>query len=431
MKRKFRILGVVVLALLLTVGCAGEKTPGATTGEEQDHATVEGQKVTSEDKKSQTPLPSDKELGIIHPIHLAEGMEIYDAQEELNMRTFEVPYELDENHKINMESLLARWKIFARLFEKTDGDGTPGSDYELVGVGYYDLEKQEMVPIAKLGEGPFEDSNDLMNVYFYPIDDDRCLGASAGQYYVYQFEDKSVMEIAEFARSGGRPYVTTDAIYIPERVGDDEVRVHAYDSHTYQEIATYTGGDKWLPWKENGIAMRERRGKPGESVMELSLEGETYVWKQKEGKSLGDFGITSDPDAVYVLSYSFGTNELDEDLTEHDRENPENVPYYCIQKYPEMEDLVRVRGAYINMWTSGPWMGIGKPYYYPDGSTDPSYILIPGEKRALRVTLPQPTKGPTLLPFDRVAAFYSVPERNGEIPDSLTIYTFEPKDKAQ
>lgn len=430
MKRKFRFLGVVVLALILTVGCAGEKTTGATTGEEKE-TTSEEQKTTKEGKKGQTPLPSDKELGIIHPIHLAEGMKIYDAQEELNMRTFEVPYELDENHKINMDALFARWKIFARLFEKTDGNSTPGSDYELVGVGYYDLEKQEMVTIAKLGEEPFENPNDLMNTYFYPIDDDSCLGASAGYYFVYRFEDGSVTEIADFDGFAGRPYVTTDAIYIPERVRDDEVRVHAYDSHSYQEIAIYPGGDKWLPWKENGIAMRERRGKPGESVMELSLEGETYVWKQKERKSLGDFGITSDPDAVYILSYAYGTNELDEDLTEHDRENPENVPYYCIQKYPEMEDLVRVRGANINMWTSGPWIGIGKPYYYPDGSTDPSYILIPGKKRALRVTLPKPTQGPTLLPYDRVAAFYSVPERNGKIPDSLTIYTFEPKDKGQ
>ena len=429
MKRKFRFLGVVVLALILTVGCAGEKTTGATTGEE-NVATSE-EKTAQEGKKDPTPLPSDKELGIIHPIHLAEGMEIYDAQEELKMRTFEVPYELDETHKINMEALLARWKIFARLFEKTDGDGTSGSDYELVGVGYYDLEKQEMVPIAKLGEEPFENSNDLMSTYFYPIDDDRCLGASKGRYFVYRFEDGSVTEVAEIARSADRPYVTTDAIYIPERVGDDDVRVHVYDSHNYQEIATYNGGEKWLPWKEDGIAMRERRGKPGESVMELSLEGEVYTWNQKDRRFLYDFGVTSDPDAVYVLSYAYGTNELDEDLTEHDRESPENVPYYCIQKYPEMEDLVRVRGASINMWTSGPWIGIEKPYYYPDGSTDPSYILIPGEKRALRVTLPKPTKGPTLLPYDRVAAFYSVPERNGEIPDSLTIYTFEPKDKAQ
>ena len=429
MKRKFRFLGVVVLALILTVSCAGEKTTGATTGEE-NVATSE-EKTAQEGKKEPTPLPSDKELGIIHPIHLAEGMEIYDAQEELNMRTFEVPYELDETHKINMEALLARWKIFARLFEKTDGDGTPGSDYELVGVGYYDLEKQEMVPVAKLGEEPFENSNDLMSTYFYPTDDDRCIGVSKGYCFVYQFEDGSVTEIADFVGFAGNPYVTTEAIYIPERMGDDEVRVHAFDSHNYQEIATYNGAEKWLPWKEDGIAMREWRDAPLESVQELSLEGETYVWKQKERKFLGDFDITSDPDAVYVLSYAFGTNELDEDLTEHDRENPENVPYYCIQKYPEMEDLVRVRGAYINMRISGPWIGIEKPYYYPDGSTDPSYILIPGENRALRVTLPKPTKGPTLLPYDRVAGFYSVPERNGTIPDSLTIYTFEPKDKAQ
>lgn len=430
MKRKFRFLGAVALALILAAGCAGEKTTGAMTGEEKG-ATSEEQKMEKEGKKDPTPLPTDKELGIIHPLHLAEGMKIYDAQEELKMRTFEVPYDLDENHKINMEALLARWKIFARLFEKTDSEGTPDSTLGLVGVGYYDLEKQEMVPIAKLGEEPFENSNDLMSTYFYPIDDDRCIGVSKGHCFVYQFEDKSVIEIAHFAGSAGRPYATTEAIYIPELLGNDGVRVHVYDSHTYQEITTHNGAEKWLPWKEDGIAMREKKDAPLESVQELYFEGKVYTWNQKDREFLGDFGITSDPDAVYVLSYAYGTNELDEDLTEEERKNPENAPYYSIRKYPEMENLVRVRGAYINMWTSGPWIGIEKPYYYPDGSTDPSYILIPGKKRALRVTLPKPTKGPTLLPYDRVAAFYSVPERNGEIPDSLTIYTFEPKDKAQ
>lgn len=416
-----KCLSIVILLTLFAVSCTHTPTTkGEGTGETG---------TTSETATNVAPAvaQTEAELGILHPLRFADDVKIYQADDVLHRKEYEVPYRLDEHRMLIVGHPLARGKLSAQRIERT-----PDSpDYTTTAVGYYDLERSQFVAIADVSKPPYPTSDELMQMRLYALDETRLLYETfhpgTMEYFTYSFADGKLERLDRFewdTDNGypGRPHVSGDRLYLPTPLENGRVASHIYDRKTLEKIET----------RESGYDLRAYRGEdvymlyaPNDAPNEWQawIGDQKYVWDTNKGENLLGIGVTTKPEAVYFLSQFFGTHELDEDLTAEDRaQDPDRIGYQVLREMPADHLIARVRGAYLDAQVTDAWVGFRKtPVHDPEGMRM-AYVYLPEEKTALRITLTEPCRDFYLLQSEPYAVLFGDQTEDGK---SLTVYTFE------
>lgn len=425
MKMMLRKLTLLIVLCLL-VACSGDKP---LTGDEKELVTTE-EKTSKENSKEETVLPTEQELGIEHPIRFDYGIKIVSENARLIRKTYELPAKLADDKTMRYGVPLKKGMIEASVENPHDPNGGGPMDHIVTAIGYYDLEKNAFVSVAR-GEGqhaPLEGDRLL------PLDHDRLLyedyGEDGKRYFIVTIADGSMDEIAFFPFYEGRgyaytPYTTPDAIYLREAMPDGSTNLNIYDAKTGEKMKTLIGVRAVRPWKDGYICEHMWEDAPAKFSHELSYKEKVYGWYFSKHQSLLEYDVGKDPEEIYAVSLVESTNELDEDLTESDKDEAMgmiHVPLFTLHALDANRTLARMRGTWLNMSVSGPWVALWKTD--PDAHEKFFYILQPSKNEAIRVERASHEYGLYLLPYERwgVTAFVS-----DEATDTYTVHTIEEK----
>ena len=425
-KRTFTVFLICALAL---VSCAGNSHAGDKTSE-----------MTTTDEKTKTvetakkPLATEAELGIVHPMRFADDIKIYDAKDKLTEKVYEVPTKLDENRFLIVGGILAKDKLSAIVMEAKDPDAWPETLMDMVAIGYYDLEKGAFVPVRDVNEAPHPSLEEVGSMHLNQLDEERLVfdvyHADTIEYFIYTMADGSLEELVRFPHTeddwfAGIPYVTREHLYIPEPMEGGGVRTHIYDRKTLEEIKTSEAGEELRLYKGEEVYRTGAQTGETEWTEELHIGEATYAWEAAKEEWLLGFGVTAEPEAVYMLSQYLRSNELEEDVTEADRTNEMGyAPYHVVREMPADKIIARVRGDYLDMSVGDRWIGFWKAGYSEEKVEKNAYIYIPEEKIALRIDFPEPCSTLMLSPVESYAVLY---EDREDDADKFMIYTYEPR----
>lgn len=423
MKKRITMLAIV-LAMLFAVSCAKE-APQAPTEEETTTTVATGEEVGKEDS-----LPTEEELGITHPIRLAPDMRIVAAEDELEMKSYTVKTSYDETHDMILGEPLARGILSATLGE-IKKNGTQQS-YDMVGIGYYDLEAAKFVQIADLDPEKRESETTVL----FPYDEGRFfrekIKDNEASYSVYTIADGSMEDFARIQVDGAisygkRPVVTDDKIYISV-VYDEGTKMATYvfDRATMKELEVMEGVFAARPWKDGLVTMGE--GDPDQSVVEMTVGEEKFTWADKDRRYISGFGVGTDPAGIYVLTLDYNSDALQDDLTALERKKSSEYPYFELRDWSTGEGkvLAAQRGStMMTLSVSDSWIGLSRMAERAEGEF--RYLLIPGENKAVRIATEHGSDGVELLPY----AKYGIIKESRQGSLDRVVYTIEPKDKAQ
>ena len=453
MKNRIRLTALVlVLVLVLTVACSPDGSPSATTGEERTAKetkteTKENEKPGIGPTKGKRALKSEAELGIKHPIRFATGTRIISSEDALIEKSYEVPVRLDDGHRLVLAEPLAKGKLMALRFRVGKGEDfwlegqmetyIPDAGYIPDAIGYYDLEKGELVTVAEVGKGAVQTLKDMLALSLYPLDEGHFLYENFTEdkleYSVYTVKDGSLKTIAtyhfepdEVLYYAAPPYTTGDVFYLFELVSEDSVMVHAYDAKTYKELWAKEGGQVNLPFEGDVVHTEEYMDADEHWWKDLTIGEDMFTWDVSGGEILTEFGVGTDPDGVYTLSRYENTDALEEDLTEEDKKSDLIVPYYAVHRLPQGDEIAKMRGEFLAMQVSGPWMLLARSMWGEEEMSRPIYLVTPGKHEAIRIESGASVYNAELLPFDRYLVVHDVTPVEAK---TTTIRTYEPREK--
>lgn len=421
-KRTFTVFLICALAL---VSCAGNPPAGDKTSE-----------MTTTDEKTKTvetaekTLATEAELGMAHPMRFADDIKIYDAKDRLTEKVYEVPTKLDENRFLIVGGILAKDKLSAIVMEAKDPDAWPETLMDMVAIGYYDLAKGAFVPVRDVNEAPYPSLEEIESMHLNQLDEERLIfdvyHADTIEYFVYTLADGSLEELVRFPHTeddwfAGIPYVTREHLYIPEPMKGGGVRTHIYDRKTLEEVRISEAGEELRLYK--GEEVYRTGGSNG--TEELHIGDATYAWESTKEEWLHQFGVTAEPEAVYMLSQYLRSNELEEDVTEDDRINQMGyAPYHVVREMPADKIIAHMRGDYLDMSVGDRWIGFWKTGFSEEKVEKNAYIYMPAEKIALRIDFPRLSSTLMLSPTEPYAVLYG--DRDDEA-GKFMIYTYEPR----
>lgn len=447
MKKHIRLTALVlVLVLVLTVACSTGTSQGATTSEERTAEeakteTTQNEKPGIGPTKGKRALKSEVELGIKRPIHFATGTRIISSEDALIEKSYEVPVKLDDGHMLVLMEPLAKGKLMAlRYRDGKDEDIAPEGEMEAYipdAIGYYDLEKGELIPVAEVGKGAIQTFEDIRAISLHPLDEEHFIYENFTEdkleYSVYTVKDGSLKTIAtyhfepdEVLYYAAPPYTTGDMFYLFELVSEDSLIVHAYDAKTYKELWAKEGGQVNLPFQGDVVSTKEYMDADEHWWRELYLGDDIFTWDENDGEILTEFGVGTDPDGVYTLSRYENTDALEEDLTEEDKKSDLIVPYYAVHRLPQVDEIAKMRGELLTMQVSGPWMLIARSMWGEEEVSRPIYLVTPGKHEAIRIESGTSVYNAELLPFDRYLVVHDVTHVEAK---TTTIRTYEPREK--
>ncbi len=423
MKKRITMLAII-LAMLFAVSCAKE-APQAPTEEETTTTVATGEEVGKEDS-----LPTEEELGITHPIRLASDMRIVAAEDELEMKSYTVKTSYDETHDLILGEPLARGILSATLGE-VKKNGTQ-QRYDMVGIGYYDLEAAQFVQIADLDPEKRESETTVL----FPYDEGRffreTIKDNEASYFVYTIADGSMEDFARIQVDGAisygkRPVVTDDKIYISV-VYDEGTKsaTYVFDRVTMKELEVMEGVFAARPWKDGLVTMS--KGDPEKSVVEMTVGEEKFTWSDEDRRYISGFGVGTDPAGIYVLTTDYKSDALQDDLTELERKKSSEYPYFELRDWSTGEGkvLAAQRGStMMTLSVSDSWIGLSRMAERAEGEL--RYLLIPGENKAVRIATEHASDAVELLPY----AKYGIIKEPWQGSLDRVVYTIEPKDKAQ
>lgn len=421
-KRTFTVFLICALALVSCAGnpAAGDKTSEMTTTDEKIK-TVE---------TAQKPLATEAELGIAHPMRFADDIKIYNATDRLTEKVYEVPTKLDENRFLIVGGILAKDKLSAIVMEAKDPDAWPDTLMDMVAIGYYDLAKGAFVPVRDVNEAPYPSLEEIGSMHLNQLDEERLVfdvyHADTIEYFIYTMADGSLEELVRFPHTeddwfAGIPYVTREHLYIPEPMEGGSVRTHIYDRKTLEEIKTFEAGEELKLYKGEEVYHTGRSN----GTEELHIGDAAYVWESTKEEWLHGFGVTAEPEAVYMLSQYLESNELEEDVTEDDRTNEMGyAPYHVVREMPADKIIAQMRGDYLDMIVGDRWIGFWKAGYSGEEAERYAYLYVPEENIALRIAVEEPASALLVLPTAPYAVIYG--DRDDEA-GKFMIYTYEPR----
>lgn len=420
--KKWKI-GAVIFCTVALVACGGKEAP-ATKEETSEMGTME--ETTTEETVSS--LPSERETGMTHPIDFAEGMKIVSEEARLTRTSYELPAMLDETHEIRYGGPLARGKIGVSIDLIDDpGDGRP-ADHRLSSVGYYDLAEQKIVVVAETEREPYSNSNARQDMLF-PMDEEHILYMDQNEeeviYSIYTIADGTLTELARFDRGESMfeptPYADGKRIYLAAEENGQDV-VHVYDAKTHEKLRTIEGYEMARARKDREVLGRTVHVDGDHWTDELLVDDVLHSWESEKGEHLMDYGV-GNGDAVYALTRYDNSDELEEDITEDDRNDLEEkniVPYFELTDLDTGRVFARERGENLMMSTSQSWVALWRDMG-EDRTT--KYLLLPEVDEVVRITNDKPTAGLYLLPYERYGVMKEVRE---EQRDSVTVHIFEP-----
>lgn len=424
-KRTFTVFLICALAL---VSCAGNSHAGDKTSE---MSTTDETKTVETAEKA---LATEAELGMAHPMRFADDIKIYDAKDKLTEKVYEVPTKLDENRFLIVGEILAKDKLSAMVMDAEDSDAWPETPMNMVAIGYYDLAKGTFVPVRDVNEAPYPSLEEVGSMHLNALDEDRMLldvcKPETIEYYVYTIADGSLEELARFPHTeeywfAGRPYVTREHLYIPQSVESGGVRTHIYDRKTLEELKTSEAGEELKLYRGEEVYRTGAQTGETEWTEELHIGEATYAWEAAKEEWLLGFGVTAEPEAVYMLSQYLRSNELKEDLTEDDRINQMGyAPYHVVREMPADKIIAQMRGDYLDMSAGDEWIGFWKAGFSGEEAERYAYLYVPEKKIALRITVPEPWSDFLVLPTAPYAAICGY--RDDEA-GKFRIYTYEPR----
>lgn len=424
-KRTFTVFLICALAL---VSCAGNSHAGDKTSE---MSTTDETKTVETAEKA---LATEAELGMAHPMRFADDITIYDAKDKLTEKVYEVPTKLDENRFLIVGGILAKDKLSAIVMEAKDPDAWPETLMDMVAIGYYDLEEGAFVPVRDVNEAPYPTLEEVGSMHLNALDEERLVfdvyNADTIDYFVYTMADGSLEELVRFPHTeddwfAGIPYVTREHLYIPEPVEGGGVRTHIYDRKTLEEVKTSEAGEELRLYRGEEVYRTGAQSGETEWTEELHIGDATYAWEAAKEEWLHQFGITAEPEAVYMLSQYLRSNELEEDVTEADRTNEMGyAPYHVVREMPADKIIAQMRGDYLDMSVGDRWIGFWKAGFSEEKLERKAYIYIPEEKIALRIEFPEPCSTLMLSSVAPYAVLYG--DRDDEA-GKFRIYTYEPR----
>lgn len=425
-KRTFTVFLICALAL---VSCAGNPADGDKTSEMS--TTDEKTKTVETAEKT---LATEAELGIVHPMRFADDIKIYDAKDKLTEKVYEVPTKLDENRFLIVGGILAKDKLSAIVMEAKDPDAWPETLMDMVAIGYYDLAKGAFVPVRDVHEAPYPSLEEIGSMHLNQLDEERLIfdvyHADTIEYFIYTMADGSLEELVRFPHTeddwfAGIPYVTREHLYIPAPMEGGGVRTHIYDRKTLEEVKTSEAGEELRLYKGEEVYRTGAKTGETEWTEELHIGDATYAWAAAKEEWLHQFGVTAEPEAVYMLSQYLRSNELEEDVTEDDRINQMGyAPYHVVREMPADKIIARVRGDYLDMIVGDKWIGFWKAGFSGEQAEKYAYLYVPEENIALRIAVEEPASSLLVLPTAPYAVLYGDREDDA---DKFIIYTYEPR----
>ena len=422
-----KCLSIVILLTLFAVSCThAPATKGAGTGETG---------TTSETATNVAPAvaKTEAELGILHPLRFADDVKIYQADDVLHKKAYEVPYRLDEHRMLIVGHPLARGKLSAQKIERT-----PDSpDYTTTAVGYYDLEKGKFVPIAEVGMPGYETADDVERVTLFPLDEGHILcelfWGETLEYAVYTIADGTMREFVTFGPNDNfyyidAPHTVAGKFTLVDPTPGGEGHTHVYDTATMKKILTHDGGTSVFPWKDDVVYLeRIYVDDRGDQFVDLYLEEHVYSWHSAEGKYLLTYGVGTDPDGVYALISTEKEREKDEDSDASDLGN-DVVPYFELYRMSDETRFFEMCGSDIDVKIAGPWIAISRPTYLLSEEQKPVYLLVPGAHEALRITPEEQVSMIELLAYEPYAVIYPKADDSDR---TVTVTTYAPREKAR
>lgn len=436
--KKRTIFLLIFVTLFIAVGCTAapeKKDAPAGTAETKTETTGEETKEPANAKMPEL-LPSESELGIERPMRFAEDVAIVDASDALKEKQYEVPYRLDEKHVMLVSKPLAKGLLSATVYELGDNPATAWEQLTVIAVGYYDLEKKELVKIAEVGKPGYPTTDDVKRVNLFPLDEahilcEKALGDTLA-YSIYTIEDRYLQDFVSFDVDRDHPYAETPAILpdawtLVEPTADGKSKTHIYDRHTMKERSVFEGGENVRPWKDGVVYLEKSYADDGGGVkISLHLDTETGTktisWDSATGTSLAMFGIGSRPDGVYALITDAGKT------TDDTATNDETVPTFYLQRLFDQEIWMEVESRALEMDIAGPWIALSRPAWEGGGKQKPVYLLEVGEKKAYRITPAKNVAAVELLAYDPYAVVYDEANENDK---TVTVTTYELRTVAQ
>ena len=423
-----KLLSIALLVAML-VGCTNAPAENATP-----EAT--GESSEAEQEFAPEALETETELGIERPMRFAEDVAIVDASDALKEKRYEVPYRMDENHVMLVSKPLAKGFLSATVYELGDNPATAWEQLIVTAVGYYDLEKKELVKIAEVGKPGYPTTDDVKRVNLFPLDEahilcEKALGDTLA-YSIYTIEDRYLQDFVSFDVNHDHPYAETPAILpdawtLVEPTADGNSKTHIYDRRTFKERSVFEGGENVRPWKDGVVYLEKSYADDGGGAkMSLHLDTETGTktisWDSATGTSLAMFGIGSRPDGVYALITDAGKT------TGNTATNDETVPIFYLQRLFDQEIWMEVESRALEMDIAGPWIALSRPAWEGGGEQKPVYILEAGEKKAYRIAPAKNVVAVELLAYDTYAVLH---DEANEKDKTVTVTTYEPRTVAQ
>ena len=445
MKKLFSILMLVAMLVGCTNAPATDEAPGTTGKASETETAMETETVGENTPKV---MKTEAELGIAHPLRFAEDVAIVDASDALKEKRYDVPYRMDENHVMLVSKPLAKGLLSATVYELGDNPATAWEQLIVTAVGYYDLEKRELVKIAEVGKPGYPTTDDVKRVNLFPLDEahilcEKALGDTLA-YSIYTIEDRYLQDFVSFDVNHDHPYAETPAILpdvwtLVEPMADGKSKTHIYDRRTFKERSVFEGGENVRPWKDGVVYLEKSYAEDGNGVkISLNLVTKTITktitktttktitktisWDSATRTSLAMFGIGSRPDGVYALITDAGKT------TGNAATNDETVPTFYLQRLFDQEIWMEVESRALEMDIAGPWIALSRPAWEGGGEQKPVYILEAGEKKAYRITPAKNVVAVELLAYDTYAVLH---DEANEKDKTVTVTTYEPRTVAQ
>lgn len=418
-------------------GCTGEKP---ATKEMTETKTTEGKaeeikkETKGERREEKKTLPTEKELGIKHPINFHDDIKIYAADDFITMKRYEVPTKIDEHHMLITDTILAKGKLHATVILRMKGDTDGGVHYRTEAIGYYDLEKKELVRIRDIHEAPYPSSEELDSSRFYPMDEDHFIyeeiDFGVTKYSIYSISDGSFTEIERFENEEelhyqGPPYITKDHLYLLELTEDQTVRTHIYDRKTRKKIRIVEGVMN-VYLSHFGLVYTNKTQFENPWSKELYIGDHVYRWDGEKGEFFIYCAIGSHPDQVYALLQYEGTDELDGDITEENGNGEKvYVPSSKLYAFPDDREIFSNVGDLPSIQVTDRWISLWRICEHEGKDIPLAYLYIPEERIALRIEAPEESAYLMLLPYERYALFdgYGDDETGVKV-----VYTIVPHD---
>lgn len=426
-----KCLSIVILLTLFAVSCT--HTP-ATKGEGTGETGT-----TSETATNVAPAAAktEAELGILHPLRFADDVKIYEADDVLHRKAYEVPKMLDAHQMLVIGHPLAKGKLAATVYEVRDPNVKEERYPNALAIGYYDLEKGAFVPIAEVRMPGYETAHDVERLTLYPLDEGHILcekfWGETLEYAVYTIADGTMREFVTFGPNDNfyyidAPHTVPGKFTLVDPTLGGEGHTHVYDTATMKKILTHDGGTSVFPWKDDVVYLeRIYVDDRGDQFVDLYLEEHVYSWHSAEGKYLLTYGVGTDPDGVYALISTTAERLHDEDPDASDLGN-DVVPYFELYRMTDGTRFFEMRGMGIDVSIAGPWIAISRPTYLLSEEQKPVYLLVPGAHEAFRITPEKQVSMIGLLAYEPYAVIYPKPDDKDR---TVTVTTYAPREKAR